>query len=184
MNLLWKNKAFAAALSLGVTLTSVSALTLPAFADSTPDEEIVILYTNDVHGGVDDNIGYAGLALYEKQLRKETSYITLVDAGDAIQGAPIGTISEGKYLVDIMDKVGYDFAIPGNHEFDYSMDRFLKLAEELDCGYYSCNFIDLRTGETVFEPYKMQNYGDTKVAFVGISTPESFTKSTPAYFQD
>lgn len=147
-------------------------------------DEIIILYTNDVHCGVDDNIGYAGLALYEQQVSEETPYVTLVDAGDAIQGAPIGTLSDGGYLIDIMNELNYDIAIPGNHEFDFGMKRFLKLSEELECGYISSNFMDLRTGETVFEPYRMITYGDTDVAYVGVTTPESFTKSTPTYFQD
>ena len=86
--------------------------------------------------------------------------------------------------LDIMNYVGYDFAVPGNHEFDYGMSRFLELAGKLNCGYYSCNFIDSATGAPVFAPYKMFTYGATQVAFVGVTTPESFTKSTPAYFQD
>ena len=150
----------------------------------TPDQEIIILYTNDVHCGVTDNIGYAGLALYEKQMKEETPYVALVDAGDAIQGAPIGTLSEGGDIVSIMNQVDYDFAIPGNHEFDYGMDRLLELSDQLNCGYYSCNFTDLRTGESVFEPYKIMDFGQVQVAFVGATTPESFTKSTPKYFQD
>ncbi len=117
-------------------------------------------------------------------MQAQTPYVTLIDAGDAIQGAPIGTLSDGGYLIDIMNKVGYDFAVPGNHEYDYGMPRFLELAGKLSCGYYSSNFMDLRTGSTVFAPYKIFTYGDTKVAFVGATTPESFTKSTPAYFQD
>lgn len=148
------------------------------------DKDIIVLYTNDVHCGVDDNIGYAGLALYKKQMQQQTPYVTLVDTGDAIQGAPIGTLSDGGYLIDIMNYVGYDFAVPGNHEFDYGMDRFLELAGRLESGYYSCNFISNATGSTVFAPYKMFTYGHTQVAMVGVSTPESFTKSTPAYFQD
>lgn len=148
------------------------------------EQDIVILYTNDVHCGVDDNIGYAGLALYKKEMQVQTPYVTLVDAGDAIQGAPIGTLSDGGYIIDIMNQVGYDFAIPGNHEFDYGMPRFLELSGKLNCGYYSCNFTNLATGAPVFAPYKMMDYGDTQVAFVGVSTPESFTKSTPTYFQD
>ncbi len=148
------------------------------------EQDIVILYTNDVHCGVDDNIGYAGLALYKKEMQAQTPYVTLVDAGDAIQGAPIGTLYDGGYIIDIMNQVGYDFAIPGNHEFDYGMPRFLELSGKLNCGYYSCNFTNLATGAPVFAPYKMMDYGDTQVAFVGVSTPESFTKSTPTYFQD
>ena len=110
--------------------------------------------------------------------------MALVDAGDAIQGAPIGTLSEGGDIVSVMNQVGYDFAIPGNHEFDYGMDRLLELSDQLNCGYYSCNFTDLRTGESVFEPYKIMDFGQVQVAFVGATTPESFTKSTPKYFQD
>jgi 2',3'-cyclic-nucleotide 2'-phosphodiesterase (5'-nucleotidase family) len=162
----------------------LSLTTGMSFTALGADQDIVVLYTNDVHCGVDDNIGYAGLALYKKEMQAKTPYVTLLDAGDAIQGAPIGTLSDGGYLIDIMNKVGYDFAVPGNHEFDYGMPRFLDLAGKLSCGYYSSNFMDLRTGNRVFAPYKIITYGDTKVAYVGATTPESFTKSTPAYFQD
>ena len=176
----WKKRI----LSLALTAAMVLGAGAPALAAETPDQEIIILYTNDVHCGVTDNIGYAGLALYEKQMKEETPYVALVDAGDAIQGAPIGTLSEGGDIVSIMNQVGYDFAIPGNHEFDYGMDRLLELSDQLNCGYYSCNFTDLRTGKSVFEPYKIMDFGQVQVAFVGATTPESFTKSTPKYFQD
>lgn len=174
-------KKWAALCTAAITALVLCAGT--AFAAPAADRDIVVLYTNDVHCGVDDNIGYAGLALYKRQMQQETPYVALVDAGDAIQGAPIGTISDGGYIVDIMNQVGYDFAVPGNHEFDYGMDRFLELAGKLSCGYHSCNFVKA-DGTTVFAPYKMFTYGETKVAFVGVTTPESFTKSTPAYFQD
>lgn len=173
--------AAAVVLSAGQTLSAGAAVPVKA---QSPDQDIVILYTNDVHCGIDDNIGYAGLAFYEKQMKKQTPYVTLVDAGDAIQGAPVGTLSEGGYLIDIMNELDYDVAVPGNHEFDYGMKRFLELAGELDCEYTSCNFMDLSDGQPVFDSYQMFAYGDTDVAYVGISTPESFTKSTPMYFQD
>ena len=167
-----------------IAAISVSLLAGTSLTALAADRDIVILYTNDVHCGVDDNIGYGGLALYKKEMQQQTPYVSMVDTGDAIQGAPIGTLSEGGYLVDIMNQAGYDVAVPGNHEFDYGMGRFLELAGKLGCGYISCNFKNLSTGNTVFAPYKMLTYGDTKVAFVGVTTPESFTKSTPAYFQD
>ena len=185
-----KNKSFKwlRSLFLAIVLTTVTVAGLPVTGGPVTalaaDKDIVVLYTNDVHCGVDDNIGYAGLALYKKEMQQQTPYVTLVDTGDAIQGAPIGTLSDGGYLIDIMNYVGYDFAVPGNHEFDYGMPRFLELAGKLNCGYYSCNFIDSATGAPVFAPYKMFTYGATQVAFVGVTTPESFTKSTPAYFQD
>ena len=147
------------------------------------DQDIVILFTNDIHCGVNDNIGYAGVALYKKEMLKETPYVTLVDAGDAVQGAPLGTLSEGEDIVAIMNEMGYEFAIPGNHEFDYKMPQFMRLASLLSCGYYSANFTDA-SGNRIFAPYKLFQYGDTKLAMVGVTTPESFTKSTPVYFQD
>ena len=164
-----------------LTVFAAALMSQTAFA---LDHDVVILHTNDVHCGIESNIGYSGLAGYKEEMQGETPYVTLVDAGDAIQGAPVGTLSEGEYLVQIMNEAGYDFAIPGNHEFDYGMDRLLSLSSRLDCGYYSCNFVNLPSKTTVFAPYKMMTYDDIKVAYVGVSTPESITKSTPAYFQD
>ena len=172
-------------LSVFLALTLVFALCGGALAaEETTGNDIVVLYTNDVHCGVEDNIGYAGLVAYEKEMLETTPYVTLVDIGDAIQGGPLGTLTTGEALVNIMNEVGYDVATMGNHEFDYGMARFQELAAMLECGYVSCNFVDLSTGDTVFPSYKMISYGDTDVAYIGISTPETYTKSTPTYFQD
>ena len=167
-----------------VTALSMTTVSFAAETTTVDKGDIVVLYTNDVHCGVDDNIGYAGLAAYKAEMLKATDYVTLADAGDAVQGAALGTLSKGEYLIDIMNQVGYDVAVPGNHEFDYGMDQFMSLSKALKCGYVCSNFIDLRTNKPVFDAYKMITYGDTKVAYVGIDTPESITKSTPTYFQD
>lgn len=176
-----RNRWMSLMLMLAVTVCLAFGVSFPSAA---ADSEIVILHTNDVHCSVDENIGYGGLALYEKQMLNKTPYVALVDAGDAVQGGTLGTLSEGADVISVMNQAGYDFAVPGNHEFDYGMPRFLELADSLDCGYYACNFMDLRTGQTVLAPYKIMTFGDTRVAFVGAATPESFTKSTPVYFQD
>ena len=149
-----------------------------------PDRDIVILYTNDVHCAVDDNIGYAGLSLYKKQMLQGTPYVALVDAGDAIQGGPIGSFSDGQDIITLMNEVGYDVAIPGNHEFDYGIPAFLACAKNLNCGYIACNFMDLQTGQRMFEGSRILSFGDTKVGFVGVCTPESITKSTPTHFMN
>lgn len=138
-----------------ITGMSMSAWAQEAGTVKGADQDIVVLYTNDVHCAIDENIGYGGLALYKKQMMNQTPYVTLVDAGDAIQGAPVGTLSEGGYIIDIMNQTGYDVAVPGNHEFDYGMPSFLELAGKLNCGYYSCNFISTASGQSVFAPYKM-----------------------------
>lgn len=179
------NKLLSLVLTLAMTLSlAVTASAADTAAATVAKGDIVVLYTNDAHCAVDKGLGYAGLAAYKAEMKKTTDYVTLVDAGDAIQGEALGTLSKGEYLVEIMNAVGYDMAIPGNHEFDYGMDRFLELAKLAKSGYYCCNFVDLRTGKTVFDAYKMVTYGNTKVAYVAIDTPEAISKSTPTYFQN
>ena len=99
-------------------------VSVPSFAANKPDNDIIIIHTNDVHCGVDNNLGYAGLAYYRDKMKKLTPYVTLVDAGDAVQGETIGTISHGSYIIEIMNAVKYDLAVPGNHEFDYGLQQF------------------------------------------------------------
>lgn len=147
-------------------------------------KDIIILYTNDVHCGIEDNLGYTKLAQYKEDLQQDTPYITLVDAGDAIQGAPIGKLSTGEAIINIMNEIGYDFAIPGNHEFDYGMDRFLTLNDKLSCGYYSSNLVNTITGKNLLPAYKIFQFDDKKIALIGVTTPETLNSSTPAYFQD
>lgn len=186
-------------LALLLAMVMALGLMIPAAASegAAPADnsgKIVILHTNDVHCGIDQTtkddaitgIGYAGVAAYKAEM--EAAYgadsVTLVDAGDAIQGGPIGTLTRGSAIVEIMNKVGYDLAIPGNHEFDYGMDNFLSLAtEKAEYSYLCSNFTDL-DGKAVFDAYKVLTYGDVKIAYVGIDTPETFTKSTPTYFQN
>lgn len=180
-------------LALFLTFALALAFVPAAFAEGEVEaEDIVVLYTNDVHcsvaqaekDGTATNMGYAGVAAYKAEMKAITANVALVDCGDAIQGDAIGTLSTGRYLIDIMNKTGYDYAVYGNHEFDYGMDRLKELTKDADFEYLSCNFTNLLNGRTLLDSYAIQKFGDKKVAFVGISTPESITKSTPAYFQD
>ena len=149
-----------------------------------PSEEVAIIYTNDVHCGISDHIGYSGLAAYKKELEAAGKQVLLVDAGDSIQGGVIGALSSGEYPLEIMNDIGYDVATIGNHEFDYGMEQFMKLKDEAKFPYVCCNFMDLTTNQSVFDAYQMFTFGDIDVAFVGITTPKTITSSTPKYFQN
>ena len=162
----------------------ISGYTISASAAVEKDDDIVILYTNDVHCSVDSMVGYDGLALYKREMEATHKNVALVDAGDAIQGGTMGTLSDGAYITEIMNAVGYDAATVGNHEFDYTVPTLMKRAEELDCGYICCNFKSLETGELLFDPYKIIDFGDTQVAFVGVATPETLFYSTPTFFKN
>ena len=151
---------------------------------STKDHsgEIYVLCTSDVHCGVDQGFGYAGLYEIKKSLENQGYAVILVDDGDSIQGEAIGTLTLGEANIELMNAVGYDVCIPGNHEFDYGMDQFLSLAEKAEFTYISCNFN--KEGKLVFEPYKIIEAAGKKIAFVGVTTPETLTSSTPSNFQN
>ena len=161
-------------LSLLLTMAMVLSLAVTVNA-AAPKEDITILHTNDVHC---DYEKYAKVATLHKDAD------LLVDAGDHVQGDVIGTLSKGEYIVDIMNYLKYDAAVPGNHEFDYGMDQFLHIAKDLaKYPYISANFTG-KDGKPYFDAYKIFEVKGVKVAFVGVCTPETFTKSTPTYFQD
>ena len=176
-----KKRLFALLLSLTLLLCCGSFV---AFADDAEEArpDIVILFTSDVHCGIDQGFGYAGLEQIRDGLVANGDVVILVDDGDSVQGEPIGTMTKGEALIDLMNAAGYEIAIPGNHEFDYGMEQFLALAEKAKFQYISCNFN--HEGELVFEPYVIKDLGGAKVAFVGVTTPKTLTTSTPRYFMN
>lgn len=152
-------------------------------AEEAPAEEICILYTNDVHCGYDENMGYEGVAAAKDTLEKLGKNVILVDAGDATQGALIGLLTDGSAIIDIMNEVGYSAMAVGNHEFDYGVENIKELAERADFDIISCNFLD-KDGNLVFTPYTVVAAGDRKVAFIGISTPRTPVTTMPSNFKD
>lgn len=151
------------------------------------DEDIMIIYTNDVHCGVNDGVSMAAVAALKKKLMETNRYVALVDCGDAIQGDVIGAVSDGEYIIDIMNQAGYDLSAIGNHEFDYGIGE-LKLDMDLaDFEYVSCNLKYTGSRENPFEdlkPYVIRQYGQVKVAFVGVTTPNTFISSSPEHFKE
>lgn len=170
---------------LGLVLAMAMLLSLTGAVCGEPEQlekDVVVLFTSDVHCGIDQGFGYAGLAAIRQSMEDAGNHVVLVDNGDSVQGEPIGTMTTGEALIGLMNVVGYDLAIPGNHEFDYGMDRFLELTEKADFPYISANFN--KDGELVFAPYLVKEFDGVKIAFVGITTPKTITTSTPKYFQD
>lgn len=189
----WGQRTLSLLAAVGVTAGAFPAVAFAegATPETAPSGDIKILYTNDVHNAYirDDassRLGYAAVAGYRDTLEAAGYNVTIADGGDAIQGEAVGALTKGEALVEMMNATGYDIAVPGNHEFDFGMEQFLNLAQnKAEYNYLSCNFTDLRTGELVFDAYEIMEYDNgVKVAYVGITTPETFTKSTPAYFQD
>ena len=149
--------------------------------------DVTILYTNDVHTYIDKQspkLTYAAIADLKQSYQNAGKDVLLVDAGDHVQGTAYGSMDEGASIIKLMNAAGYDVATPGNHEFDYGMDRAKAIMKEADFPYLSCNWVDLRTTLHVLPSVKVFVRGGRRIAFVGVTTPETFTKSTPAYFMD
>ena len=166
-------------------LTCGFLLTACGNNQSYHQEDIIVLFTSDVHCAIQDGIGYDGLAAYKKNLEKNNKYVSLVDLGDAIQGGLIGAISKGSYIIDIMNYMGYDFAILGNHEFDYGVDVTETIISEFDGTYLAANVEYVGNRENLLaqtKPYEIVRYGKVDVAYIGISTPYTISSSTPTYF--
>ena len=150
-------------------------------------EDIVILYTNDVHTYIDKPLSYDVIAGVKKELEKKYDNVLLMDAGDHSQGTAYGSMDKGATIIELMNTADYDLATLGNHEFDYGMDGTMNIIDWADYPYVSCNFYNEKNGvvgKSVLPAYKLYDYGNEMLAVIGITTPESFTKSTPAYFQD
>lgn len=171
----------AAAASMAIGAPAASACWLGDKSDVT------ILYTNDVHTYIDKQspkLTYAAIADLKQSYQNAGKDVLLVDAGDHVQGTAYGSMDEGASIIKLMNAAGYDAATPGNHEFDYGMARAKAIMKEADFPYLSCNWVDLRTGLRVLPSVKVFVRGGRRIAFVGVTTPETFTKSTPAYFMD
>ena len=185
-------RSFLKAAGAATALTAVSLGAPAAPAEETnrslgEKSAVTILYTNDVHTYIDKKspeLTYAGIAALKQSYVDAGQNVLLVDAGDHIQGTAYGSMDDGETIIKLMSEAGYDLATPGNHEFDYGMARAKAAMKEASFPYVSCNWVDLRTGLKVLPSIKIFTIGGARIAFVGVTTPETFTKSTPAYFMN
>lgn len=175
-------------LSVALVLVMLMTLLVPGvMAEGAKSDDVVILYTNDVHSYIDGPLSYDVLADIKDQLEEQYNHVLLVDAGDHAQGTAFGSMDKGKRMIELMNAADYDIATLGNHEFDYGMEGAIAMREWADFPYVDCNFNEEKdgvAGDNVLDSYKIFDFGKEKVAIIGVLTPESFTKSTPAYFQD
>ncbi len=156
---------------------------LPISVVASGTDEITLLYTNDIHTYIDGEITYSKVAA----LKDSYKNVLLLDAGDHIQGTAYGSMDKGKTIIDLMNATGYDVATLGNHEFDYGMAGCMNAIDWANYSYVSSNFFHEKNGvvgNSVLDAYKVFDVNGIKIAVIGITTPETFTSTTPAYFQD
>ncbi len=150
-------------------------------------EDVHVFFTSDVHCGVNENVSFGGLMSLIKERKEQKRNVLLVDCGDNLQGGTLGSMTKGEAIVDLMNEMGYDVATLGNHDFDYGMERLRELLNKAEYTVLNANMSYTGNKKDLFADlpaYVIKSFGATKVAFVGVLTPESPTSSTPAFFKE
>lgn len=151
---------------------------------SLEKKKITILHTNDIHGRFikDDNV--IGIDVVST-IKKQTPNSILVDAGDTIHGLPFVTLNKGQDAVDLMNIAGYEFMVPGNHDFNYGYERLKDLTIKNGEGTFRVLSSNVKKdGQSVFEPSYIKEIDGVKVGFFGISSPETSYKTNPNNIKD
>lgn len=179
-------KLYKKILSVMLSAALAATMTVPVLA---AEDKITVFYTNDIHTYIDNHLDDGNGLTYSKvaALKDSVPGSILVDAGDHLQGTAYGQMDKGMTMIDLMNAADYDLATFGNHEFDYSMTGAMAAMDAADFAYISCNFCHEEngvSGDTVTEGWKMFEANDKNIAFVGITTPETITSTTPGYFMD
>ena len=189
-----KNKKILVSFIIAAALILAALLWNVEKTKKIPEKDVVIIYTNDIHTYIKNrnpedakkalNLSYSAVSALKADIEAQGKEVILADAGDHIQGTAYGDMDKGATIIQIMNETGYDIATLGNHEFDYGIARILELINKAEFSYISCNFYKTDDGELVLPAYKIIEKGGVRIAFIGISTPESITKSTPTFFMD
>ena len=167
-----------------ITFSLVLCMALSVFTGvvyAADTDTVVILYENDVHCAVE---GYSKLAAMKNELSETYTNVGVVSVGDFVQGGTLGAVSKGEYIVNLMNKVGYDAIALGNHEFDYQLPRLNELNAMSNTKFISCNFQKIGEDKSYFEPYTIVSYGNVDVAYIAITTPETINSSSPTQFKN
>lgn len=177
-------------------LTAALGLALIA-GISAKDLRLDIMFSNDIHGGIDRSQatfmnpdfppqlgGGASAATLIKHVRamggpKRASL--LLDAGDFFQGRPVGTVTKGKAVIDYMNAIGYDAMTIGNHEYDIADTELIKTLADAEFPILSCNIIERRTGKLVpyTLPYIILERMGVRIGIIGFTTTDTEKMSFP-----
>ena len=168
---------------LSILVCASIILSLFAFVScwGNKDESIVILYENDVHCELN---GYSKLAALKDEMKGFYDHVGVVSSGDFVQGGTLGAVSRGEYVINLMNKVGYDAIALGNHEFDYQLERLVELNNLSNTKFLSCNFAQIGADKPYFDSYTIVSYGNVEIAYIGITTPNTISSSNPAQFKN
>ncbi len=153
---------------------TLGAMVLGGCNPAKESEHLIILHTNDTHSAIEpDSKNRGGIARRKvliDSVREANSNVMLIDAGDAVQGSLYYTLFGGEVERVLMNALGYDIQILGNHEFDKGMEQLAKEWSQLNATRISTNY-DM-TGSTLdglFVPSIIKEVGGKKIGFIGVN---------------
>jgi len=158
-----------------IAVAVVLAASFAVLGGGHDQDGFVIIHTNDTHCyyGDDGNLGFSTVSSLKDQMESEGKTVFLLDAGDFLQGNVYGALSKGEYSVDVMNMVGYDLGIPGNHDFDFTSDVLLQRTSALEYPLICANLSYKSTGESVFEEYMILEKDGYRLGCFGLLTPDT-----------
>jgi 5'-nucleotidase / UDP-sugar diphosphatase len=177
---------------LASATVSLASGPVAAFAEDASGDKIVLVHTNDVHccfSNDNTSWGYAQLKDYVRDQRSTygSGNVSLIDAGDFLQGEPVGILSNGSYPAQVVNACDYDVMTLGNHEFEYGVYTLIALANTYSLPIVCCNFTDA-FGNPLFNRYKTIKYTvggkEVSIAYVGVVTPSTLGSYRPSFFCD
>lgn len=145
-------------------------LSTPAFAEL---KKLVILHTNDFHGHIAEENEYAGaakIAAYVKQVREAHEGVLVLDGGDRVSGTPVSTMFKGVPIFEVLNEVGYDAAVLGNHEFDHGYKQMLKFKEIADYPLLAANAFAPDGSLLADAPSLIKTVNGIKIGIIGLIT--------------
>ncbi|WP_434756668.1 5'-nucleotidase C-terminal domain-containing protein [Paenibacillus amylolyticus] len=154
-----------------------------AATDSAPGtgKHITILHTNDMHARAVEQspaMGFAKVAGIVDKYRSENPNTLLLDAGDAVHGTTFATLVRGESIAQVMNEIGYQAMVPGNHEFNYGSERLVELSKMMKFPMLSAN-VKKKDGTRLFEPYLIKEIDGVKIGIITLTTPETMYKTNP-----
>jgi 5'-nucleotidase len=163
---------------------SASAVAQPQ-ARSDRKVRVTILQLNDVYqmSPVDrgKNAGLARVATLRKKIIAESPHTLFLLGGDTISPSVASSIFRGAQVIAAWNALGLDYAVLGNHEFDFGNDVLLERMKESKFVWLGSNVIDRNTGKPFnrMPPYVIREFGGVKIGIFGLLTTDTRTSSKP-----
>lgn len=152
---------------------TLAAIVLGLSQDVSADK-LVLLTTNDTHSQIDPGAKGLGGVMRRKVLidsvRNVHDNVILIDAGDAVQGTLFFNIGGGKVEEELMNHLGYDYRILGNHEFDNGSDSLAKIIAGAQAQFLSTNYDMTESAlRDYFKKYDIREVGGRKIGFIALN---------------